>query len=167
MTTQSRAQRLLDAVERLGDRLPDPVFIFLWLIGGLVVASIITAALGVSATNPVTHEVLTAKSLLAPENVRTLLTEMARTFTDFAPLGLVLLVMLGAGVAERVGLLSAAIEQLVKASPRRLLTPMVLLIGLLSNHAADSGLVVLPPLAAVVFAAAGRHPIAGDRKSVV
>ncbi|MDO8294929.1 MAG: AbgT family transporter [Caulobacter sp.] len=153
--------RILDAVERFGDRLPDPVFIFLWLIGGVVVASIICAALGVSATNPVTHEVLVAQSLLSAGNVRTLLTEMARTFTGFAPLGLVLLVMLGAGVAERVGLLSAAIAGLVKAAPRALLTPMVLLIGLLSNHAADSGIVVLPPLAAVVFAAAGRNPIAG------
>jgi len=158
---KSLGLRILDTVERIGDRLPDPVFIFLWLIGAVVLASVICSALGVSATNPVTHEVLVAKSLLAPENVRTLLTEMAKTFTSFAPLGLVLLVMLGAGVAERVGLLSAAIEGLVKASPKALLTPMVLLIGLLSNHAADSGIVVLPPLAAAVFAAAGRHPIAG------
>ena len=158
---KSLGLRFLDAVERFGDRLPDPVFIFLWLIGGLVIASLVCAAWGVRATNPVTHEVLVAQSLLAPGNVRTLLTEMARTFTGFAPLGLVLLVMLGAGVAERVGLLSAAIAGLVKASPRALLTPMVLLIGLLSNHAADSGIVVLPPLAAVVFAAAGRHPLAG------
>lgn len=148
-------------MERFGDRLPDPVFIFLWLIGGVVVASVICAALGVSATNPVTHEVLVAQSLLSAANLRSLLTEMAKTFTGFAPLGLVLLVMLGAGVAERVGLLTAAIEALVKASPKALLTPMVLLIGMLSNHAADSGIVVLPPLAAVVFAAAGRNPIAG------
>lgn len=161
MSKRPLSVRVLDAVERLGDRLPDPVFLFLWLIGGLVVASVVCGALGITATNPVTHEVLVAKSLLEPGNVRTLLTEMARTFTGFAPLGLVLLVMLGAGVAERVGLLSAAIERLVRASPRRLLTPMVLIIGLMSNHAADSGLVVLPPLAAVVFAAAGRHPIAG------
>jgi len=158
---QPRRRGLLDVVERLGDRLPDPVFIFLWLIGGLVVASLVCAALGVSATNPITNEVLVAKSLLEPGNVRTLLTEMAKTFTGFAPLGLVLLVMLGAGVAERVGLLDSAIRSLVIASPRKLLTPMVLLIGLMSNHAADSGIVVLPPLAAMIFAASGRHPIAG------
>lgn len=155
------ALRVLDAVERLGDRLPDPVFIFLWLIGALVVASVVSAGVGLTAVNPVTDETLVAKSLLAPENVRTLLTEMAKTFTGFAPLGLVLLVMLGAGVAERVGLLADAIRGLVAASPKKLLTPMVLIIGLMSNHAADSGIVVLPPLAAAVFAAAGRHPIAG------
>lgn len=159
--TGPRRRGVLDLVERIGDRLPDPVFIFLWLIGFLVLASIVCAALGVSAVNPITHETLVAKSLLEPGNVRLLLTEMAKTFTGFAPLGLVLLVMLGAGVAERVGLLDSAIRALVTASPRNLLTPMVMVIGLLSNHAADSGIVVLPPLAAMVFAAAGRHPIAG------
>lgn len=159
--TGPRRRGLLDLVERIGDRLPDPVFIFIWLIGGLVVASIVCAAVGMTATNPITGEVLVAKSLLAPGNVRQFLTEMAKTFTGFAPLGLVLLVMLGAGVAERVGLLDSAIRSLVVASPRKLLTPMVLLIGLLSNHAADSGIVVLPPLAAMIFAASGRHPIAG------
>ncbi|MES2034911.1 MAG: AbgT family transporter, partial [Pseudomonadota bacterium] len=159
--TGTRRRGILDLVERVGDRLPDPVFIFLWLIGALVLASIVCASVGVSAVNPITQEVLVAKSLIDPVNVRTLLTEMAKTFTGFAPLGLVLLVMLGAGVAERVGLLDSAIRALVVAAPTKLLTPMVLLIGLLSNHAADSGIVVLPPLAAMVFAAAGRHPIAG------
>lgn len=122
MSKRPVALRVLDAVERLGDRLPDPVFIFLWLIVALVISSIGFAAMGVTVVNPVTGETLVAKSLLAPDNVRTLLTEMARTFTGFAPLGLVLLVMLGAGVAERVGLLADTIRRLVAASPVKLLT---------------------------------------------
>jgi aminobenzoyl-glutamate transport protein len=153
--------RFLDAVERLGDRLPEPVFIFLWLIGALVAASVICAGLGVSAIHPGDGEVLVAKSLLAPENVRTLLVEMPKTLTGFAPLGYVLLVMLGAGLAERVGLLSAAIRSLVRRTPKSLLTPTIILLGLFSNHAADSGFIILLPLAGVAFAAAGRHPIAG------
>ncbi len=153
--------RILDAIERLGDKLPDPVFIFAWFIGALVLASVVCAALGVSAVNPVDGEVLRAQSLLAPENVRQLLVEMPRTLTGFAPLGYVLLIMLGAGLAERVGLLPAALRVLMAAAPKRLITPMVVLIGLLANQAADSGFVILLPLAGVAFAAAGRHPIAG------
>ncbi|MDH4386783.1 MAG: AbgT family transporter [Caulobacter sp.] len=161
MTKRSPAQKFLDQIERIGDRLPDPVFIFVWLIGVLVVASAACAAAGLSAVNPGNQEVLVAKSLLAPETVRTLLVEMPKTLTGFAPLGYVLLVMLGAGVAERVGLLSAAIRGLVRITPDRLLAPVIILIGLLSNQAADSGFVVLIPLAGAAFAAAGRHPVAG------
>ena len=127
----------------------------------LVAASAVCAGLGVSAIHPGDGEVLVAKSLLAPDNVRTLLVEMPKTLTGFAPLGYVLLVMLGAGLAERVGLLSAAIRTLVRRTPRALLTPTIILLGLFSNHAADSGFIILLPLAGVAFAAAGRHPIAG------
>ena len=161
MTRRRVVHRALDAIERLGDRLPDPVFIFAWIIAVLVAASVVCAALGVSAVNPVDGEVLRAQSLLAPQNIRTLLVEMPRTLTGFAPLGYVLLIMLGAGVAERAGLLSAAIRAMVRASPRTLITPMVILLGLLSNHAADTGFVILLPLAGAAFAAVGRHPIAG------
>lgn len=160
--SETRTRRgLLDHIERIGDRLPDPVFIFLWIIAGLVLASAICSAVGVTAINPLDGKVLRAESLLAPKNIQTLLVEMPRTLTGFAPLGYVLLVMMGAGLAERVGLLQAAIGGLVRAAPSRLLTPMVLLIGLASNQAADSGIVILPPLAAAAFAASGRHPVAG------
>lgn len=157
----SRPRTWLDHVERFGDRLPDPVFIFAWLIAALVVISVLCASAGVSAVNPVTGEALAAESLLSRENLRRLLTETAATFTGFPPLGLVLVVMLGAGVAERAGLLPAVMRQLVGASPRRLLAPAVILVGLLSNHASDAGFIVLPPLAGAAFAAAGRHPVAG------
>ena len=110
MSERRIVHRALDAIERLGDRLPDPVFIFAWIIGALVVASVICSSLGVTAVNPVDGEVLTAQSLLSPQNIRTLLVEMPKTLTGFAPLGYVLLIMLGAGVAERAGLLSAAIR---------------------------------------------------------
>lgn len=161
MTKRPLALRFLDGVERLGDRLPDPVFIFVWLIGALIVASVICANLGLSVVNPATHETMAAESLLSQENLRQLIVDMPKTLTSFPPLGLVLLVMLGAGVAERVGLLSASIRGLVRHTPKRLLAPVIILLGLLSNQAADSGFVVLIPLAGVAFAAAGRHPLAG------
>lgn len=160
-TKPSTVHRALDAIERLGDRLPDPVFIFAWIIAALVGASVICAGLGVSAINPANGQTILAESLLNSANIRQLLVEMPKTLTGFAPLGYVLLIMLGAGVAERVGLLSAAIRSMVLASPRTLVTPMVILLGLLSNHAADTGFVILLPLAGAAFAAVGRHPVAG------
>jgi len=147
LTAKPILHRALDAIERLGDRLPDPVFIFAWIIGALVLASVICAWAGVSAINPVDGQLLQAQSLLAPDNIRTLLVEMPKTLTGFAPLGYVLLIMLGAGIAERVGLLSAAIRAMMSRTPHRLVTPVVIFLGLIANHAADTGFVILLPLA--------------------
>ncbi|MEX2469647.1 MAG: AbgT family transporter [Pseudohongiellaceae bacterium] len=158
---------ILAWIERSGNRLPDPVFIFLWCIAIVVAASVLAALTGVSALHPTMVDaggnplVVTAESLLSADNVQRLLVEMPATFTGFHPLGYVLVVMLGAGVAERSGLFAAAMSGAVARAPRVLLTPAVALIGMMGNLAADAAYVVLIPLAGVIFAAAGRHPIAG------
>ncbi len=152
---------LLNGVEKVGNRLPDPVFIFVWLIVGLMAISVFGASAGWSAVNPVTNEAIVAQSLFASENLRRLFEEMPRTLTGFAPLGYVLVVMLGAGVAERTGLFSSAMKAAVRKAPVALLTPVVIFTGIVANHAADAAYVVLIPLAAALFAAAGRNPIAG------
>ena len=154
-------ERFIDFVERVGNKLPDPVAIFVIIIVLLMGVSALGAALGWSAVNPVTGEVLVAKSLLSEELMRQLLTSMAGTFTGFAPLGLVLTVMLGAGVAEQSGLLAALIRKSVRGIPDRLLTPAVILIGMLAVHAMDAGYIVYIPLAGIVFANAGRNPVLG------
>ena len=155
-------------VERSGNRLPDPVFLFFWLIFGLMVVSVLASLFGVSAAHPTkidprtgTNEVIMATSLLSSENIARLWVEMPKTFTHFHPLGYVLVVMLGAGVAERSGLFDTAMRAGVKDVPRGLLTPAVVLVGMLGNLAADAAYVVLIPLAGIIFHAAGRHPIAG------
>ena len=155
-------------VERTGNRLPDPVFIFFYLIIALVVVSVACALLGVSAVHPTevddatgSNAVIAAVSLLSAENIQRLWVEMPATFTHFHPLGYVLVVMLGAGVAERSGFFAAGMAKAVKAAPKALLTPVVALVAMLGNHAADAGYVVLIPLAGILFAAAGRHPLAG------
>jgi len=152
---------ILGKIERAGNRLPDPIVIFLWLIAALFLISAFTAAAGVAAVNPVTGETLAAISLFSGENIRRLFVDMPRTLTGFAPLGYVLVVMLGAGVAERAGLFSAAMRAGVARSPKALLTPIVVFVAILSNHAADAAYVVLVPLAGAAFLAAGRHPVAG------
>ena len=154
-------------VERTGNRLPDPVFIFLYLIGFLIIVSVICSLLGVSANHPTKVDasgnpvIIKGASLLSAENIRRLWVDMPKTFTHFHPIGYVLVVMLGAGVAERSGLFASAIKAALRNAPKFLLTPVVALVAMLSNHAADAGYVVMIPLAAVIFAAAGRHPLAG------
>lgn len=155
-------------IERTGNELPDPVFIFFYLIGGLVLLSLAAAGLGWSALHPTEMNaggtgrlLIEAESLLSAENLRRLWVEMPATFTHFHPLGYVLVVMLGAGVAERAGLFETAMRAGVRNAPTALLTPIVALVAMLGNLAADAAYVVLIPLAAVIYAAAGRHPIAG------
>jgi aminobenzoyl-glutamate transport protein len=157
----------LGFVERTGNKLPDPVFLFFYLIGGLVLISVICAAVGVSAPHPTQLNedgsalIVSTDSLLSAANIQRLWVDMPKTFTHFHPLGYVLIVMLGAGVAERSGLFSSGMRAAVRGAPTALLTPVVALIAMLSNHASDAGYVVLIPLAGILYAAAGRHPIAG------
>jgi len=155
------ADRGLDVVERAGNRLPDPITLFVGLIFGVLVLSAVAAGLGLHAIHPGTGEAVHAMSLLSAENVQRILTQMPRTFTDFPPLGLVLVVMIGIGVAERSGLVEAALKAFVRGVPDSLVTAAVVLGGLLSSLAVDAGYVVLIPLGAVIFHGMGRHPIAG------
>lgn len=152
---------VLTFVEKAGNRLPDPVFIFVWLIAILMGFSVFGAGQGWQVVNPVTQDVIQAQSLFSSENIRKLFEDMPKTLTSFAPLGYVLVVMLGAGVAERTGLFGSAMKAGVRRAPKGLLTPIVLFVGIVANHAADAAYVVLIPLAAAIYAAAGRHPVAG------
>ena len=159
---------ILGWVERTGNKLPDPVFIFFYLIIALVLFSVVAAMSGISAMHPTALDEVTgnaqrieAISLLSPENIQRLWVEMPTTFTHFHPLGYVLVVMLGAGVAERSGFFAAGMSKAVTSAPKTMLTPVVALVAMIGNHAADAGYVVLIPLAGILFAAAGRHPLAG------
>ena len=158
---------LLGWIERVGNKLPDPVFLFFYLIGGLIVISLVAAGLGWQALHPTAVGedgaplVIAAESLLSAANVQRLWVEMPTTFTHFHPLGYVLVVMLGAGVAERTGLFSTAMRAAVRNASTTWLTPVVALVAMMGNLAADAAYVVLIPLAAVIYYAAGRHPIAG------
>lgn len=163
----SRSPGILGWIEHTGNRLPDPVFIFFSLILIVVAISVLASLFNVSAVHPTqmqadgTPLVVEAASLLSADNIQRLLVQMPTTFTHFHPLGYVLVVMLGAGVAERSGLFATVMSSAVKAAPKFLLTPVVALLAMLGNLAADAAYVVLIPLAGVTFAAAGRHPLAG------
>ncbi|MBX9729174.1 MAG: AbgT family transporter [Sphingopyxis sp.] len=177
MTDQAAAPRrggFLDVVERVGNKLPEPAMIFVWLVLFLMLLSALGQWLGWSASLAYTGEeapqwgslengmlTYTATSLFSEENMARLITEMPRTFTSFAPLGLVLTLILGAAVAERTGMFSALIRISLRNAPRAIMTPIVAVIGMVSHHASDAAYVVFIPLAAILYASVGRHPLVG------
>ncbi|MGL4762319.1 MAG: AbgT family transporter [Sarcina sp.] len=160
---------ILNFIEKVGNALPHPATIFVILCGVIMVVSHIMAKMGVSvtydalnmATNQIEPTTVTVKSLLSNEGIVGMLEGALKNFTGFAPLGTVLVAMLGVGVAEGTGLIGTALKKLVLSTPKTLITLVVVLAGVLSSIASDAGYVVLIPLGAIVFLSMGRHPMAG------
>ena len=159
--------RCLNGIEKVGNGLPHPVVLFAILALAIVVISAVCAALGVSATGELVSggklQETTVKvvSLLTKDGLAYMFTSAVNNFTTYAPLGMVLVAMLGVGVAEQSGMIDTLLKKVVKSTPKFLLTPMIVFLGVMSNIASDSGYVILIPLGAMVFKACGRHPIAG------
>jgi aminobenzoyl-glutamate transport protein len=153
--------RFLAIVERGGNALPNPATLFLLFALAVIVASDLAARSGLAAVHPGTGKPLLPVSLLTVEGLHRILTQMVTNFTGFAPLGTVLVSLLGIGIAEASGLIGAAMRLLVLSAPKRLLTWVVVFAGIMSNVGSEIGYVLLVPLAGLIFAAAGRHPIAG------
>ncbi len=155
-------QRFLDFVEWLGNKLPHPVTLFAILAVLTLVLSSIFGILGISVTHPGEgNEEVAVKNLLNAEGISYIFESMTDNFINFAPLGVVLLTMLGIGVAERSGLIGAALKAFVLAIPKNLITAGLVFAGIMSSVASDAGYVVLPPLGALLYLALGRHPLAG------
>ena len=159
--------RTLNTIERVGNGLPHPVTLFAIFALAIVAISAICAALGVSATGnlisggELKESTVTAVSLLTKDGLEYMFTSAVSNFTTYAPLGMVLVAMLGVGVAEKSGMIDSLLKNVVKSTPKKLLTPMIVFLGVMSNIASDAGYVILIPLGAMMFHACGRHPIAG------
>lgn len=151
----------LNTVERGGNALPHPATLFAAFALLIIVISAIASWSGLSAIHPSTDAVITPVNLLTIEGLHRILTSMVTNFTGFAPLGTVLVAMLGIGVMESSGLMSAALRLLVLSAPPRLLTMVMVFAGIMSNTASELGYVLLVPMAGLIFLGAGRHPIAG------
>lgn len=153
--------RALDTIERLGNRLPDPAVLFVMLLGVVWVASALLSTMEFADIDPRSGKPIQVNNQLTGEAVAAFLSAMVKTFTDFPPLGVVLVALLGVGVAEHTGFINAALKALLSATSTRLLTPMLILVGIMSHTAADAGYVLVIPLGGAIFYAAGRHPLAG------
>jgi aminobenzoyl-glutamate transport protein len=153
--------RSLDAIERIGNKLPDPAVLFLLLMFAVWALSAILANVSFTEIDPRSGNPVVVNSLLGGGSLTQFMADMVRTFTSFAPLGVVLVAMLGLGVAEHTGFINAALRAILAITPKQLLTPALIGVGVLSHVAVDAGYVLVIPLGAVIFYAAGRHPLAG------
>ena len=189
-------QRMLDGIERLGNKMPDPAILFLWLCLGVILLSQAASWLDVKATYEVVKpppvpaeeryyggstepdfvappepsraedyelrtETTEVKGLLTVDGVRFLFTSFVDNFRNFAAVAIILVVMIGVGLAEAAGLIGALIRKLVAVSSSSTLTFIIVLLGMISSVASDAGYLVLIPLGAVAFKSVGRNPLAG------
>jgi aminobenzoyl-glutamate transport protein len=196
-SSKTTMQKFLDLVEKVGNKVPHPVIIFLTLIAIVIVLSAVLSAAGTSisyetivpisaveATTTAEHidydtglsvsyQPLAAKSykietrtvaprsLLTTEGIRFIYSSLIPNFMGFTAVGLMIVAMVGAGVAEESGLVKALIRKLVMVSPGWALTYILAFVGIVSSIAADAGYLVLIPLAGTAFLSVGRHPLAG------
>lgn len=153
--------RFLDVIERIGNRLPDPAVLFLIALLVAWIVSALLAPVAFEEIDPRTQEPIRVQSQLTGAALASFLANMVTVFVTFPPLGIVLVALLGVGVAEHVGLLGAGLKAMLQITPRRLITPALILAACLSHTATDAGYVLVIPLGAVIFQTAGRHPLAG------
>jgi len=165
----SLTDKFLNIVEKGGNALPHPATLFGILALAMIVISGIGAAMGWSVeftgidrkTLETKDMLIQTKSLMSAEGINYIFTSMVKNFTGFAPLGTVLVAIIGIGICERSGLMAMLLKKVALGTPKRLITVMVVFLGIMSNVASDAGYVVLPPLAALIFLSFGRHPLAG------
>jgi len=153
--------RALAFIERVGNALPHPGTLFAGMALFVILLSWVMARTGVSVVHPGTGAAIEPVNLLSIAGLHRILTQMVPNFTNFAPLGTVLVSLLGIAIAEASGLIGTSLRLLVLSAPKRLLTFVVVFAGVLSNTASEIGYVLLVPLAAAIFLAAGRHPLVG------
>ena len=190
------AERILGAIERGGNKMPDPAILFVWLAVGVIVLSALLSWADISVTYQVAkpppvpveevvqggstqpsgglpdasvqegdytivEETASVQSLLSADGIRFLFTSFVANFRNFAAVAIILVVMIGVGLAEAAGLIGALIRKLVAVSSAAMLTPIIIFIGVLSSIASDAGYLVLIPLGAAAFKSVGRNPLAG------
>nr|WP_292770717.1 AbgT family transporter [Mesorhizobium sp.] len=159
----------LGTIERVGNMVPHPAIIFFILIGIVILLSVIFAALGTSVTyegydaavGDIVEQTTAVRSLLSGDGIRFLITSPVSNFLGFAGVGVILVAMIGVGLAEESGLIATLVRKIVAIAPVSLFTFIIVMVGVLSSIAADAGYLVLVPLGAAAFHSMGRHPLAG------
>ena len=155
------ARGFLRWVEVIGNKLPHPFWLFVWICVLIILTSAVTAFFDVRATQPASGEIIDAKNLISSEGLRWFVENLVTNFAHFAPLGLVLVMLMGVSIAEQSGLLTIIMRKITYATPKKVIFPVIFMIGAAGNIGSDAGIVVVPPIAAIIFMQMGYHPIAG------
>jgi aminobenzoyl-glutamate transport protein len=164
MSTPSKprfTERALATIERVGNKLPDPAILFVGLLVAVWLLSWLFSYFDYDLTDPRSGEPLVIVNQLSGTAMTAFFASMVKTFAHFHPIGVVLVAMFGIGVAEHTGFINTGLRAMMTVTARWLLTPMIILVGIVSHTAADAGYVLVIPLGGVIFYAAGRHPLAG------
>ncbi len=161
VNTQAAPSGILGAVERLGNRLPDPAVLFIYLLLVVWLLSWALSYLQFDLVDPRNGQQLVINNQLSGSAITQFLSSLVTNFSHFHPIGVVLVSMLGIGVAEHTGFINTGLRAMLSVTAKWLLTPMIILVGIVSHTAADAGYVLVIPLGGVIFYAAGRHPLAG------
>jgi aminobenzoyl-glutamate transport protein len=151
----------LGTVERIGNKLPDPAMLFVGLLFVVWLLSWALSYVSFDVIDPRSGEALVINNLLSGTALTEFTSVMVTNFSHFHPVGVVLVAMLGIGVADATGFINTGLRALLNVTSDRFLTPMVIAVGIVSHTAADAGYVLVIPLGGVIFYAAGRHPVAG------
>ena len=158
---------ILGFIEKFGNKLPNPTMLFVYLSVITILLSFVLERLGVGVSyqtikdGQISQLSANVVNLLSADSIRTFVSSVLKNFTGFYPLGVVFAIILGIGVADKAGLLSALVKKIALKSSKKWVTPIVIFLGVMSNVASSVGYVVLIPLGAILFAGFGRHPIAG------
>jgi aminobenzoyl-glutamate transport protein len=159
-TIDTGSKGVLRWIEQMGNKLPHPFWIFVWICILVIVLSAVAAFFGVSAVNPDGKEIV-AHNLISGDGLRRFLQEVVTNFAHFAPFGLVLVMLMGVSIAERSGLLAVVMRTVAFSVPKKIVLPVIFIIGACGNIGSDAGIVIVPPIAALIFMQMGLHPIAG------
>jgi len=154
-------EKFFKLIERIGNKLPHPFFLFIYLCIFILILSFIAGLFGWSAINPKTDELVVASNLISADGFQSFMKFMVKNFAHFAPLGLVLVMLMGISVSEKSGFLESLIKSVVRRAPDLFVIPVIVIAGVCGNIGSSAGVVIVPPIAALVFKRLGKHPLAG------
>ena len=154
-------ERFFKWIERIGNKLPNPFWLFVYISLFVLIASLIASLLGVSAVDPRNGETIHVVNLISGEGLKNFVTNMVSNFAHFAPLGLVLVMLMGISVAEGSGMIEAIMRGITNKIPDKLIVPVIIVLAACGNIGSDAGIIIIPPIAAVLFKNMGKSPIAG------